>query len=321
MINKKALEAALVRSLGLRPQESCLIVTDTIKEPIGRSFYDFARTITARAAIVVIEPTREHAAEPPADVAEKMCCFDVQLLITDRSLTHTAARRKASAKGARIATMPGITEEIINRCLDIDYKTLRRNSAHLCVLLAQTKTVRVTTALGTDISFTVGKNQFFGGEGGVFDKPGDYGNLPEGEVSFSPAHSGGVYIVDASFPDLGLVESPLAFKVKDGKVYEISGKQSSSIVKRLDQVGPAAYKIAELGIGLNPKAKIIGNILEDEKVIGTAHIAVGNNCSYGGSNDVPLHLDGVIRAPDIYIDNKKIMQRGKFISGFFPKSE
>jgi leucyl aminopeptidase (aminopeptidase T) len=55
---------------------------------------------------------------------------------------------------------------------------------------------------------------------------------------------------------------------------------------------------------------VIGNVLEDEKVIGTVHIAVGNNLSYGGDNDVPLHLDGVIRKPDIYIDGKKIMEKG-----------
>lgn len=289
-----------------------MIVTDTVKEPIGRSFYDFARTITSRVAIVVIEPTSEHAAEPPPQVAEKMADFDVQLLITERSLTHTAARRRASARGARIATMPGISEEIINRCLDIDYKALRRNSKRLCDLLAKAKTVCLTTAIGTDITFSLGESRFFGGEGGIFDKPGDYGNLPEGEVSFSPEHCEGTYIVDASFPDLGLVESPLTFKVKNGKVYEISGKHCERIIKRLDKVGPAAYKVAELGIGLNPKAKISGNILEDEKVIGTAHIAVGNNCSYGGNNDVPLHLDGVVRAPDIYIDDRKIMHKGVF---------
>ena len=65
-----------------------------------------------------------------------------------------------------------------------------------------------------------------------------------------------------------------------------------------------------MGIGINPKAKIIGNVLEDEKVLGTCHIAIGNNVFYGGSNDVPIHLDGVITRPTIYVDNKKIMEKG-----------
>lgn len=83
--------------------------------------------------------------------------------------------------------------------------------------------------------------------------------------------------------------------------------------RRLDLAGEKAYRVAELGIGLNPKAKIIGLVLEDEKVLGTVHIALGNNLSFGGDNDVPLHLDGVILKPDIYVDGKKIMSRGKFV--------
>src|SRR4030042_760602 len=144
------------------------------------------------------------------------------------------------------------------------------------------------------MAFEVGSNEFFGKNGGTFNVPGAYGNLPEGEVSFSPASCHGRYVVDASFPDLGVLDSPLSFWVKNGLVNKVSGFQADSVIRRLNAAGPAAFGVAELGIGLNPKAIITGNILEDEKVIGTVHIAVGNNLSYGGSNDVPLHLDGVI---------------------------
>ena len=148
---------------------------------------------------------------------------------------------------------------------------------------------------------------------GSFDFPGAYGNLPEGELSFAPKTCEGTYIVDASFPELGLLDSPLTFKVSGGIVNEITGELSEKVIQRLDKVGPKAYVVAELGIGLNPNAKVMGNILEDEKVIGTVHIAVGNNLSYGGDNDIPLHLDGVIRDPDIYVDGQKIMANGKFL--------
>jgi leucyl aminopeptidase (aminopeptidase T) len=161
--------------------------------------------------------------------------------------------------------------------------------------------------------FTVGNSWFFGKNGGSYHLPGDFGNLPEGELSFAPETADGVFIVDASFPGLGLLDSPLTFRVKDGVVHEISGKRSEDVRKRLDRVGPKAYVVAELGIGLNPKAKIIGNILEDEKVIGTVHVALGNNTSYGRHNDVPLHLDGVIKDPDIYLDGEKIMESGRFL--------
>ncbi|MBF0216308.1 MAG: aminopeptidase [Candidatus Omnitrophica bacterium] len=313
MIQESAVRAVFERSLKLKRTESCLIVTDTVKESIGRAFYEFAKGITSKAKILVMEPTKEHASEPPAEIAKAMLEYDVELLITSKSLTHTAARRAATDKGARVGTMPNIIEEIVNRSLDIDYDVLKARSTYIYGLLKASDKVRVVTELGTDITFEVGGSGFFGATGGVFDRPGDYGNLPEGEVSFAPSKADGVFVVDASFSGLGLLDSPLKLKAKDCSVYEITGKRAEEFKERLDRVGPKAYVVAELGIGLNPKAIIMGNILEDEKVIGTVHIAVGNNCSYGRTNNVPLHLDGVITKPTVYLDGKLLMEKGNFV--------
>ena len=121
-------------------------------------------------------------------------------------------------------------------------------------------------------------------------------------------------MVDTSFADYGVLRSPLIFKVRGGVVVEIEGVGSETLIERLDRAGARAYKVAELGIGLNAKAMITGNILEDEKVIGTSHVAVGNNTSFGGTNDVQLHLDGVISKPDITVDGTKLMEKGRFIA-------
>ncbi|KJJ85661.1 Peptidase M29, aminopeptidase II [Candidatus Omnitrophus magneticus] len=313
MIFKNAVTAVFERSLNLKKNETCLIVTDTIKESIAKVFFEYAQLNAKSAELIVIEPTKEHATEPPRNVSQKMLLYDVEILITDKSLTHTEARRSATQKGARIATMPGITEEIINRCMDIDYTALKRESNRIHAILKSAKKVRVTTKIGTDMTFYMGKTDFFGKDGGSFDYPGAYGNLPEGEVSFAPETCEGIYLVDASYPGLGILDSPITFKVKNGSVYEITGVNSDKVFERINSVGPKAFLVAELGIGLNPKAKIIGKILEDEKVIGTVHIATGNNLSYGGTNDVPIHLDGVITTPDIYVDNNPIMKSGRFI--------
>lgn len=313
MINNDALKAIFHKSLKLQAEESCLIVTDTVKENIGRSFYEFAKSITPRVKIMVINPSSEHAQEPPEIVAKEMLGFDVQFLITDKSLSHTKARRQATGKGARIASMPTVTEDIINRCTLIDYDDLARKSRELHAVLSRGSSVRVTTVLGTDITFKIGNNKWFGEKGGLLDYPGAFGNLPEGEVAFAPLEAQGTYLVDASFPGLGMLKSPLCFKVKDCFVCDIKGEHADWVKKRLDEAGEKAYKVAELGIGLNPKAKIIGLVLEDEKMLGTVHIALGNNMSFGEDNDVPLHLDGVILKPDIYLDGVKIMDQGVFV--------
>jgi leucyl aminopeptidase (aminopeptidase T) len=318
MINSGAIKKVFASSLKLRGEESCLIVTDTLKKDIGETFYAAARKITRKAKMIIIKPTAEHGAEPPDDVAREMLNHDVELLITDRSLTHTAARKEATKRGARIATMPSITEDMANRCLDVDYEEMRKRSAHLYGILRKASIVHMITEAGTDITFEVGKGKFFGENGGILDFSGAYGNLPEGEIAFAPETCEGTYVVDVSFADHGILASPLFFKVRGGVVVEIEGKGSRSLVERLDRAGARAYKVAELGIGLNVKATITGNILEDEKVIGTSHVAVGNNTSFGGKNDVQLHLDGVINKPDITVDGVKLMDRGRFLEGMMP---
>ncbi|MFH2137488.1 MAG: aminopeptidase [Candidatus Omnitrophota bacterium] len=312
MVTNKALKAIFNDAMTLKNNESCLIITDTQKEPIGRVFYDFAKSICKKTDIIVIPPAGEHGQEPSPDVAEKMMMFDVQFYLTSKSLSHTKARCRASENGARIASMPAITADIINRCCTVSYKELKEASKQLHGRLSKAKLIRITTALGTDITFESGDSKWFGENGGILDFPGAFGNLPEGEVSFSPYTSNGRYVVDASFPDLGVLKSPLFFQVKDNYVQDIQGEFSGVVRARLDKVGAQAYRVAELGIGLNPKAKIIGIVLEDEKVKGTAHIAVGNNLSYGGANDVPLHLDGVILTPTITLDGKVLIQAGQF---------
>ena len=81
----------------------------------------------------------------------------------------------------------------------------------------------------------------------------------------------------------------------------------------LDSAGKEARNIAEFGIGTNENAKITGNILEDEKVIGTCHIALGNNAGFGGKVNVQLHIDGIIKKPTIFVDNKKILDDGRLL--------
>ena len=313
MIRENAIKAVFESALKLKEDESCLIVTDTVKEEIGHVFYEYAKKLTPHSEILIVEPTKEHGTEPPENIAQTMLSYKVQLLITEKSLTHTRARINACKKGARIATMPSITEDIANRCLDVDYDSLKAESVRIYNIFKGTSNFKIRTVSGTNLTFDAGQGQFFGEHGGVLDYPGACGNLPEGEISFAPTSCDGVFVVDASFPELGVLSSPITFKVCDNVVYEITGERAGEITDRLDRVGPKAYRIAEFGIGLNPKAKISGNILEDEKVIGTIHIAVGNDLSYGGSNDVPLHLDGVIMSPDILIDEKILMKNGRFI--------
>ena len=310
MIKEVSIKAVFGKSLKLKHHESCLVVTDTVKESIACPFFEYASGICSQCHIEIMEPLREHGQEPPDRIRQAMLEYDVQLLITNKSLSHTKARRDAKKQGARIASMPTITEDIANRCLDVDYEEVKRISLHVHHYLAKAERVRITTERGTDITLERGDREVLHGNGGIFDYASAFGNLPEGEVSFGPVTAHGVYIVDASFATLGELTSPLSFTVHKGMVTNIDGKRAAELKKDLDTIGPNAYKIAELGIGTNPKAQIVGVVLEDEKVLGTCHIGLGNDMSYGGTNNVPVHLDGVIMKPTIFVDDEKIMEKG-----------
>jgi aminopeptidase len=88
---------------------------------------------------------------------------------------------------------------------------------------------------------------------------------------------------------------------------------AKKLVNMLDSVGKNARNIAEFGIGTNDSVKLSGILLEDEKVMGTVHIALGNNVSMGGKINVPIHLDGVIKEPTVFLDSKVIMKDGKLL--------
>ena len=79
----------------------------------------------------------------------------------------------------------------------------------------------------------------------------------------------------------------------------------------MERAGPEARNVAELGVGTNDCARITGTILEDEKILGTVHVAFGNNASMGGTVKVPFHLDGVIRAPTLVVDGEVLLEDGR----------
>jgi len=146
-------------------------------------------------------------------------------------------------------------------------------------------------------------------------KKGTFGNLPTGEIFVAPVEgaANGVFVVDSSFAGIGKLKSPINIFVENGYAVNITGDKSELLDELLDQVGKEARNIAELGIGTNEKAQITGNILEDEKVMGTCHIALGNNSGFGGKVDVQLHMDGIIKKPTIFVDNAKIIDDGKLL--------
>ena len=292
--------------LAVKSGESVLIVTDPARTNLAGIFETAAREITDKVEVVSFTGQTENAQEPPELVAAKMKAANIALLVTSLSISHTKARKDACAAGCRIASMPGISADIIKRTLTADYTQIAKLSTKLAKILTQAKTANLTSPAGTDLSFNLSGRTALA-DTGLYLKPGSWGNLPAGEACIGPLEgkTQGVLVIDGT---------PIKIIVKDGLATTISGsKAAKNLIKILDQIGPKARNIAELGIGTNPLAKLSSNVLEAEKVYGTCHVALGSNISYGGQIDVPFHSDGIILNPTLQIDGKIILKGGKFL--------
>lgn len=309
---------ALLRNLGLRSGERVVVISDGPMASVGRLFEEAARAITSRVARVEIPLAERSDREPPGYAARAMRDADVVLLPVSRSLSWTRAREAATRAGARVASMPGITEEILLRTLAADYEEIRERANRLADLLDAGDRVRIGSAAGTDLVLGIAGRRAHGRKGGIYREPGQWGNLPCGEAFIAPleGEARGIYVVDASHGGVGRVVTPIRVTVERGRAVAIDGgEEASRLSALLESVRtPLACNVAELGIGCNHAARISGVTLEDEKALGTCHIALGDNAMFGGRVRVGLHLDGVLRDPTISIDGKRVLESGRIFS-------
>ena len=305
---RDAAETAIHQCLNLQADESIVVVTDDEREPIGEALYDVASEVTDDAAIVRYPPGPQHGAEPPAPVAGALLEADVFVAPTTKSLTHTRARGNATDAEARGATMPGITEDVMIAGLDADYEAIARACDDLLAQVEGAETIRVTSPQGTDVTFEPGGRDWRD-DVGLNHEPGEFSNLPAGEIFVSPETADGTYVVDGTMRPYGLLEGrELEFDVEDGYVTRISDDEiRGQVGAAAEEVGRDAYNVAELGVGANVGvAELVGSVLLDEKAAGTVHVAIGDDAGFGGDVDAPLHLDGVLVEPTVYADGEVV---------------
>lgn len=317
--NQEILQTAikiLKTNMGVKPGESILIVTDTATSPlIALSFFDAAVTIGCEVMIVNMLPRAHPGREPPKVIAEAMRKVDVVIAPTSKSLSHTRARMMCGCAGARMATMPGITEEMmISGGMTAEYEKVSSLVLDASTMLSSAKEIRITTDLGTDIIFEVHGCKWKA-DTGICKVPGCCINLPAGEVYVAPKSGEGRIVVDGTISGLGFLKSPIEIVVEKRYVSKIKGERADELITLLESVGMPAYNIAEIGFGLNPSARMTGNSLEDEKVGGTVHIGLGDNSTIGGDVIAGIHLDAIVTKPMIFTDGREIRLK-TYLKGF-----
>ncbi len=306
---REAARRTLSDCMGVRDGEVVAVVTDDFVRAVGEALAHAADELGADPILNVMKPRRVSGEEPPEPVAALMRESQVLLLATKVSLSHTRARKAASKAGARCASMPSITEDIMIRTMAVDYRDVTARSRRLADSLTGFKHFRLTSPAGTDMTINVTDLEYFA-DTGTYVEPGDFGNLPAGEVCAGPVMEGsaGVAVFDGSFAGLGLLAEPITITFEDGVATSIEGGDKADALRAmLEPFGENGRVLAEIGIGTHPTARLTGVVLEDEKIAGTVHLALGNNVGFGGANDVAVHVDGVILSPTLVADGGEVI--------------
>ena len=306
-------EAAL-DCLGVGPADSVVVVFNATKRGIAEALGEAAKPRARTVTLLEFPAVSRDGEEPSADVAAAMVGADVVLAPTARSLSQTNARRRATGRGVRIGSLPAITEEIFVRAMAIDYAGLKRASESVAARLTRASQVRVTSAAGTDITLRLHGRTGLSDDGNL-QAVGAFGNLPAGEGYIAPIETvgDGTIAIDGSLAGYGLLPSPVRVTVRDGRAVDASGEVGRWLLEMLDSGGEHGRSLAELGIGTNPAAVLAGNVLEDEKVIGTAHLAFGTSAGLGGVNVAGVHIDGVMRRPTVEVDDGPLVEDGRLV--------
>lgn len=318
--------------LKVRPGEDVLIFTDRHKLQFAEGLARSAKDAGGPVSIIYV-PDSIRPVEKITDLhAISLAAADVVIYVLETenlkaegnsidlsrevAFRHHLISLPLQHKG-RVCMMPGFTEEMIAAAM-IDYQGLDRRCRQLEKVLAD-KTVRITSELGTDVSFSL-KGRRFVIDNGDLSRPRLHGNVPAGEIYTAPAEEtmSGRLVIDGSVGSLGMVDQPFMILLEGGVIKDLQpiegrGRVLEKFAEICEYDAPATKTVGEFGIGLNPNARIIGNMLLDEKVEGTVHFAFGD--SYGlGRSSSEFHTDLLITRPSIFVDGEYIMERGKFIS-------
>lgn len=231
--------------------------------------------------------------------AHKESVSEVIIALSNNSTSHTNFRKLACHAGARFASLPHFDPDMFETSMTVDWHLLARRTARLAEAVNMAEWIELDCPNGT-VMHICKRGRNAEGDDGLLGNPGSFGNLPAGEAYLAPleGESHGRMVIE--WGPTARLSSPLTLTVEDGIVVRIDG--DDPLRQRLEAKfaeNPNCRNLAELGIGTNEKASRPDNVLEAEKILGTIHLALGDNTGFGGVVSAPFHEDYVFYQPTL----------------------
>jgi aminopeptidase len=258
--------------------------------------------------------------ETVTSIVEKYKASTVNVVVglSNYSTTHTRFRDLLTGIcGCRYASMPLFDASMLEGAMSVDWNVIEKRTKRIARIVNRAESMEVKTANGTILSFSkTGRKAF--ADTGILTRPGAFGNLPAGEVYLAPLEGTAAGRLVLDWAPTRELASPVTLVVEKGMVVKIEGDESYSETLR-DKCGERQENrnIAELGIGTNERAQRPDNILESEKILGSIHVALGDNSSFGGKVMTPFHQDFVFFRPTVMLIHndgtlRTLMEDGHF---------
>lgn len=284
---------------------------------IGMTMYEYVKR-SFDATLVCMKPRITHGDAATACIEAAMQAADVIFGATTFSVYNTSARISACKKGARFLNMSDYSMKMLEEgCLFIDFGALKPKLDAMAARIVGSE-IRITTPAGTDLWTSIaGRHADIGYGRSVL--PGESSSPPNVECAVGPADDSaeGLLVVDGSIPlpGVGVVKAPIRIRFEKGKIVSIEGgEQAETLERTLRSYGDErVFLAAEVGFGMNPASSLSGRMLEDEGTYGTMHIGIGNNLSYGGHCDTPVHIDLIMKKATAAVDGVCVMRDGEIV--------
>lgn len=311
-------QKAVTEYLRVARGEQVVILVDTQTSPsIPVALASQVVAAGAEPIIITLVPRMSSGEDLPKSVLEAVVNANVVISACSKSPYHSSLKTLAQEAGVR-GTLNSPPNEAgwIAGGMTTDFHQLRPVADRLKEILTEGSRARVTNPGGTEIEMSIAGRKAVGWLCGIACNPSETVAWPGGEVSLPPIEgtSEGIVVVDVAITDIGGVREPVTWEVSKGNAVAITGGVEAAKLREAIEGIEFATNIGELGIGINPHARLVDDITEAKKRRGTAHIALGDSANgYGGNVDCAVHLDGLIRDVTVEIDGQKVVDAGRLV--------
>lgn len=321
MDRARAMKSALAltnKALRLKPGEEVAVVVDDNTKHLADVVMDAIREAGAEPVLLVMKPRTKAAEEPPRAVAAALASVDAAIMPVTFSLTHTRARNQASERGVRILSLNQSSEDTFEAgVLDVEYEDIAKQASRLAACLAQASVARLDSGQGAVLRIPIGGRKVSSNPG-LCVEPGTFASPPCLEVNVGPHEDqteGEVWVNGALVPG-GAVTEPFVATFRAGTIRRpVPGREGARWQSMLERHGdPNVFRVVELGIGLNPRARVgRGNNAENEGAAGAVHLGLGEGRTFGSSISAATHSDLVICGASLWLDAQCVIRGGRIL--------